>query len=118
MWKYPNGKVYDGKGVICDGLWWGRPTDEQFRKAGLTWEDPPPVIPPPPAPKRYSKLKVIRALGEGWAAKKAMIEQAGLWDQFVAAAFLAEDDPAFAAVLATLTPEERELLDAECLYDE
>ena len=43
MWKYPNGKAYDGRGIICDGLWWGRPTDEQFRKAGWEWEEPEPV---------------------------------------------------------------------------
>ena len=91
------------------------PTPEQYRENGWTWQEPQP---PEPAPKRYSKLKIIRALGDGWEAKKLMIEQAGLYDQFMAAQFMAEDDPAFAAVLASLTDEEREMLDTECLYDE
>ncbi len=71
--------------------------------------------PPEPAPKRYSKLKIIRALGDGWAAKKAQLEAAGLYDLFMAAAFMAEDDPAFAAFCETLTEEERAKLE-ECEY--
>ncbi len=111
MW-IKDGQIYTGGGIILDGKRYWQPTDEQFIAAG--WER----YTSPPAPKRYSKLKVIRALGSGWEAKKLQLEQAGLYDQFVAAAFLAEDDPAFATVLTALTPEERELLDAECLYDE
>jgi len=107
MW-IKDGQIYTSGGIVIDGKRYWFPTAEQFEAAGYHWEEPP---------KRYSKLKVIRALGSAWEAKKLQLEQAGLWDQFVAAAFLAEDDPAFAAVLATLTPEEREALEG-CEYDE
>lgn len=107
MWR-KDGKTYTGGGVILDGVRHLAPTREQFAAAGYMWVEPP---------KRYSKLKIIRALGSAWEAKKAMIEQAGLWDQFVAAAWLAGDDPAFAAVYASLTDEEKTALE-ECLYDE
>ena len=110
MW-IKDGVIYTGGGVVLDGKRYWFPTDEQFIAAG--WER----YTPQPAPKRYSKLKVIRALGSGWEAKKLQLEQAGLYDQFVAAAWLAEDDPAFAAVLATLTDAEKAALE-ECIYDE
>jgi hypothetical protein len=108
MWK-KDGKTYTGGGVVVDGVRHLAPTQEQFREAGWTWTEPPP--------KRYIKLKVIRALGEGWADKREELEAAGLLDQFMAAAFLDESDPAFAAVLATLTEAEREAL-AGCEYDD
>ena len=114
MW-IKDGVIYQGGGVVIGKMRYLDPTPEQFIAAGWERYTPPPV---PPVPKRYSKLKVIRALGDGWAAKKAQLEAAGLYDQFVAAAFLAEDDPAFAPVYASLTDEEREILDTECLYDE
>ena len=107
MWQKGD-KVYDGKGIVVGDHWHSNPTSEMFRADGWEWVEPP---------KRYSKLKVIRALGERWPAKKLQLEQAGLWDQFVAAAWLDESDPAFAAVLATLTDAEKEML-KECLYDE
>ena len=113
MW-IKDGVIYQNGGIYLDGMWYSNPTPEQFRAAG--WEEytPPPV---PPAPKRYSKLKIIRALGDGWAAKKAQLEAAGLYDLFMAAQFMAEDDPGFAAFCETLTAEEREALD-ECIYDD
>ena len=106
-----DGVIYQSGGIILDGKRYWRPTDEQFEAAGWQRDTPPP------APKRYSKLKIIRALGAGWAAKKAELEAAGLYDQFMAAQFMAEDDPAFAAFCETLTEEERAALE-ECLYDE
>ena len=109
-----DGKIYSGGGIILNGKKYWQPTDEQFIEAGYERYTPPPV---PPAPKRYSKLKIIRALGEGWAAKKAELEAAGLYDLFMAAQFMAEDDPAFAAFCETLTPEERAELEG-CIYDE
>ena len=111
MWK-KDGIIYTGGGIIIDGKRYWQPTAEQFIAAGWHWEEPTPP------PKRYSKLKVIRALGDGWEVKKLQLEQAGLWDEFVAAAWLAEDDPAFAPIYANLSDEEREILDTECLYDE
>ena len=110
MW-IKDGKKYTGGGIVIDGKRYWKPTDEQFIAAGYHWEEPTP------APKKYSKLKVIRALGSKWDAYKLQLEQAGLHDQFVAAAWLDESDPAFAAVYASLTPEEREAL-AGCEYDE
>lgn len=112
MWR-KDGKIYNGKGICVGKMWYSNPSREQFVAAG--WEEFTPE-PAPPAPKRYSKLKVIRALGERWPEYRAGLEAAGLWDQFVAAAWLDESDPAFAAVLATLTPEEREAL-AGCEYE-
>ena len=114
MW-IKDGVIYQGGGIYLDGMWYSNPTPEQFRAAG--WEEytPPPV---PPAPKRYSKLKIIRALGDGWAAKKAQLEAAGVLDEFMAAQFMAEDDPVFGAVYSHLTDEEKRILDEECQYDE
>lgn len=112
MWA-KDGKTYTGGGIVVAGMWHSTPTAEMFRAAGWTWTEPPAPV---PLPKRYSKLKVIRALGEGWAAKKAELEAAGVLDEFMAAAFLDESDPAFAAVLATLTEAEREAL-AGCEYE-
>ena len=107
MW-IKDGQIYTGGGIVLNGIRYWQPTDEQFIADG--WEPYEP-------PKKYSKLKVIRALGSGWEAKKLQLEQAGLYDQFVAAAWLAEDDPAFAPVYASLTDAEREILDTECLYE-
>ena len=109
MWK-KDGKTYTGGGVVVDGVRHLAPTQEQFREAGWTWTEPPP--------KRYSKLKVIRALGEGWADKREELEAAGVLDEFMAAQFLAEDDPVFGGIYAGLTDEERRILDEECQYDE
>lgn len=111
-----DGKLFDGRLELDGKVMFiaGDPDPELMRRAGYTEYTP---APPVPAPKRYSKLKVIRALGSGWEAKKLELEQAGLYDQFVAAAWLEEDDPAFAAVYATLTDAEKAAL-AECEYDE
>ena len=111
MW-IKDGQIYTGGGIILDGKRYWQPTDEQFIAAG--WER----YTPPPTPKRYSKLKVIRALGEGWTDKREELEAAGILDEFTNAAFLAENDPVFAPIYANLTDEEREILDTECLYDE
>ena len=115
MWE-KDGKLFDGRLELDGKVMFiaGDPDPELMRAAGYKEYVPPTPIPPP---KRYSKLKVIRALGSGWEVKKLELEQTGLYDQFVAAQFLAEDDPAFAAVYATLTDEEKAAL-AECEYDE
>lgn len=111
-----DGKFFDGKIEINGRVSFvaGEPDPALMRSLGYEEYVPPPHV---PAPKRYSKLKVIRALGDGWEAKKLQLEQAGLYDQFVAAAWLEEDDSAFAAVYATLTDTEKEALE-ECLYDD
>ena len=112
-----DGKFFDGR-ITINGVtsFVANPDThpDLMRRAG--YEEYTPA-PPVPAPKRYSKLKVIRAFGEGWEAKKLELEHAGLYDQFVAAQFLAEDDPAFAAVYASLTDDEKAAL-ADCGYEE
>jgi len=111
MW-IKDGQIYTGGGIILDGKRYWFPTPEQFEDAGYHW------VEPTPAPKRYSKLKVVRALGEGWQDKREELEAAGILDEFTNAAFLAENDPVFAPIYANLTDEERRILDEECLYDE
>ena len=70
-----------------------------------------------PAAKRYSKLKIIRLLGDQWETYRARMEAAGIADQFWAAEYLDESDPVFAAFLENVPPEVRELLD-QCLWEE
>lgn len=111
-----DGKIFNGRltldGKVC--IIAGDPDPELMRRAGYAEYVPPA---PEPEPKRYSKLKIIRALGDKWTEKKAELEAAGLYDQFMAAQFLAEDDPAFAAVYASLTDEEKAALE-DCRYDD
>ena len=114
MW-IKDGVIYTGGGIILDGKRYWQPTDAEFTSAGWERYVPPPV---PEPPKKYSKLKVIRALGEGWQDKREELEAAGILDEFTNAAFLAENDPVFAPIYANLTDEERRILDEECLYDE
>ena len=111
-----DGKLFDGKLTINGRTAFvaGEPDPALMRSLG--WEEYTPPA-PEPVPKRYSKLKVIRALGDGWEAKKLELEQAGLYDQFVAAAWLEEGDPAFAPIYASLSDEEKRILDEECQYD-
>ena len=114
MW-IKDGVIYQCGGIYLDGMWYSNPTPEQFRAAG--WEEytPPPV---PPPPKRYSKLKIIDALGEAWAAKKAELEAAGVYEKFSQATYLSTDYPEFAAIYENLSDGEQRILAEECLYDE
>lgn len=116
MLRIKDGKIYAGGGIVLDGMRHFTPSPEQFRAAGYTEYVPPT---PEPAPKRYSKRKIIDALGaEGWAVKKAELEAAGFYDKFVNSTYLCVDDPDFAEVYESLSDEEKELLNTECLYDE
>ena len=109
MW-IKDGVIYQGGGIYLEGRWYSNPMPGQFRAAGWKWGEPP---------KKYSKRKIIDALGaEGWAIKKAELEAAGFYDKFVNSTYLCVDDPDFAAVYETLSDEEKEVLDTECLYDE
>ena len=111
QWK-KDGQIFAGRLVINGRVSFvsGEPDPALMRSLG--WEE----YTPPAPQKRYSKLKVIRKLGETWPAKKLQLEQAGLWDEFDQSSWLAEDDPAFAAVYATLTDAEKAALE-ECQYD-
>lgn len=64
-----------------------------------TYEDAPP-----PPPRTFSKLRLVAALTEAgvWAQAKALIEQAGLYDLFLAAQDFAEDNEFFAQGRAAL----------------
>ena len=61
--------------------------------------------------KRFSKYKIVSALGSDWPAMKARIEAAGLLELWNAANELATDDPALAGFLAALSDEEKTLLE-------
>ena len=67
--------------------------------------------------KKYSKLKIIRLLEDQWETYRTQLEESGLLDQFMAAEYLAEDDPVFAAFLAGVPEEIRDLLE-QCLWEE
>lgn len=69
-----------------------------------------------PQIRKYSKLKIIRVLGEEWETYRQQMEQAGMLDQFFAAEYLAEDDPVFAAFMANVPKETKEKL-GECLWE-
>ena len=114
MWGEKDGKPFSGNSVVVDGYRIYNPDSGTMRRAGYEWIEPPA---PEPPPKRYSKLKIIRTLGETWPTYRARLETAGLLDQFMAAEYLAEDDPAFAAFLENVPDEVKALLD-ECLREE
>ena len=67
--------------------------------------------------KKYSTLKIIRALGSDWEIYKKQLESAGVLDQFFAAQYLRSDDPVFKAFMETVPAELAARLD-ECLYEE
>ena len=69
-----------------------------------------------PQIRKYSKLKIIRALGAEWETYRQQLEQAGMLDQFFAAEYLAEDDPVFVSFMATVPEELKEKLN-ECLWE-
>ena len=52
---------------------------------------------PPPPPRTFSKLRIVAALTQAgvWAQVKAYIEQAGLYDLYLAAQEFAEDNEYF-----------------------
>lgn len=66
--------------------------------------------------KKYSTLKIIRALGDDWTTYRRQLDAAGYADQFFAANYLASNDPVFTAFLATVPAEVREKLE-ECEWD-
>ena len=107
-----DGQIFDGR-ITQNGeasFIAGELPAEQMRSLG--YEE----YTPPAPPKRYSKLKIIRALGEGWPDKRDELAAAGMLDEFMAAQYLAADDPVFGAVYATLTDEEKTMLEG-CQYD-
>ena len=69
-----------------------------------------------PQIRKYSKLKIIRALGDEWETYKTQMQNAGLLDEFFAAEYLAEDDPVFVAFMASVPEDVKEKL-KECLWE-
>ena len=61
--------------------------------------------------KKYSTLKILRALGDEWENYRKQLEEAGVTDQFFAANYLAGNDPVFVAFLATVPEAVREKLE-------
>ena len=60
------------------------------------------VANPPPAPRRWSSLAIKRVLEArgSWAEVKRMLEAAGVYDDFLMADYIAEDDQAFLSARA------------------
>ena len=69
-----------------------------------------------PQIRKYSKLKIIRVLGEEWETYRHQLEQAGMLDQFFVAEYLAEDDPVFTAFMES-TPEELKEKLKDCILE-
>lgn len=116
MWKR-NNEIYSGGSIVHNGMRYFNPKDEILKAAGYEWVKPAPVA-PVELPKRYSTLKIIRSLGDEWAAYKTMLESAGVLDQFFAANYLAADDPVFMAFVANVPEELKARLDAECIWED
>ena len=92
------------------------PTAEMLIEAGFVPYTPPtpePLPEPEPQPKRYSQLKIIRALGDDWQTYRKLLEDAGVLDQFFAADYLQADDPVFSAFIANV-PDEMKAKLTEC----
>ena len=83
--------------------------------APYTYEETTELV--PEMVKRYSTLKIIRALGSEWETYKAMLEQAGVLDQFFAANYLESTDPVFKAFISNVPEELAARLD-ECIWEE
>lgn len=111
LFKKDNKIMPEGAGsIILGDVRIFNPTAEQLISDG--WQEYTPPTPKEPI-KRYSKLKIIRMLGDQWPVYKQMIEDAGFSDEFWAANELAEDDPAFSSFLETVPDDLKHLLD-EC----
>lgn len=116
MWV-KDGITFSGGSLVYNGRRVFNPKPRHFIEAGYEWVEPPPPPEPPVIPLRYSKLKIIRELGEQWPAYKAQMEEAGLYDQFMAAEYMSEDDPAFAAFIASVPDELKEKL-PDCIWED
>ena len=73
-------------------------------------------IKPEQVVRKYSKLKIVEALGDAWPVWKQKIEAAGLSDYWQACQYLASDHPAFAQFFKQLSKEERQMLNKSCRY--
>lgn len=94
---YPRNDAYYPTDDPPEGKMWQRTAGYTVR-AGKWCADYEAVDIPPPPPRTFSKLRIVAALTEAgvWAQAKALIEQAGLYDLFLAAQDFAEDNEFFA----------------------
>lgn len=120
--KYENGIVkYPPKNDIKRGLFNVDKNEKWLTTRGyklMTQEEIDELLPKPiELPKKYSTLKIIRALTSEWNTYKTKMEEAGVLDQFFAANYLEEDDPVFQAFLETV-PEELKMRLDECIWEE
>lgn len=112
-WIDGNGHFFQPP-LIVDGMAHHSPTPELLLAAGYT-----------PYTKerkltqqtfKFDRYKIVTFLGDGWAAKKAELEEAGLYDKFMSAPYLSTGDPLFRKVWVKLTAEEKKLLIKNCQY--
>lgn len=82
----------EGKIAVSDGYEPADTPDGKEWRQKWRYEDAPP-----PPPRQFSKLKIVAALtAQGvWPQVKAFIEQAGLYDLYLAAQDFAEDNEYF-----------------------
>jgi len=111
MWKR-NGQTFANP-LTLGGLQIFNPSAEQLRSAGYRWTDEDARVRKPV--RRYSALKIIRALGDGWGAVREALEKQGYLDQFLSANCIREDDKAFIAFADKVPFEFLAKLD-ECLW--
>lgn len=107
--------------LVVDGMAHYSPSAQLLSKAGYKpcIESTASRVPPAVPELRFSKLKIIRALGdEAWADKKEELVAAGVYDKFENSVYLSTSDPEFLQLYRSLTAEERHILKTECLYEE
>ena len=116
MWV-KDGQLWDGKSIVIDGMRCFNPSKKILEKAGYVWEQPK-IEQPIEQPKRYSTLKIIRALGDQWQTYRALMADNGVLDQFFAANYLSEDDEIFMEFMANVPEELKQRLNNQCIWEE
>ena len=114
-----DGKVFREPLAMPNGAVCYNPTPAMLAKAGY-FPKPPESAPVSSGGQikvyKFDRYKVILALGDGWAQKRAELEAAGMLDLFMAAPYLSTDDPLFKEIYDDLSVEEKRLLHKECRY--
>ena len=114
-----DGKAFREPLAMPNGAVCYNPTPAMLAKAGY-FPKPPESAPVSSGGGvriyKFDRYKVILALGDGWAQKRAELEAAGMLDLFMAAPYLSTDDPLFKEIYDDLSVEEKRLLHKECRY--
>lgn len=115
-----SGKVFKEPLAMPNGAVCYNPTPAMLAEAGYFLK-PPETAPVSSGGSlkvyKFDRYKVILALGDGWAVKKAELEAAGLLDLFMAAPYLSTGDEFFKAIYDDLSVEEKRLLHTECRWE-